>query len=140
MPVQDFVQHILHLNDLIDYTPISNPINNPGIQKPKYNNTKLSRIVQNECSTRQKKAQVQAILHHLSLLAQTRYYTSLKNVEQSNKVTMTKKLTTTKYLAPLLKQTSKIQPKTKDNPTIENTDQKSVKFTENAVTQQVNAR
>jgi hypothetical protein len=36
MSVQDFVQRISHLNDLIDYTPIPNPINSPGIQTPKF--------------------------------------------------------------------------------------------------------
>jgi hypothetical protein len=45
MSVQDFVQRISHLNDLIDYTPIPNPINSLGIQTPKFTDAKLARIV-----------------------------------------------------------------------------------------------
>jgi hypothetical protein len=45
MSVQDFVQHINHLNDLIDYTPIPDPHNNPGIQTPKFTDAELARIV-----------------------------------------------------------------------------------------------
>ena len=79
MSVQDFVQRISHLNDLIDYTPIPDPINSPGIQTPKFTDAELARIVRNSCPARWKKAQVQANLRHLSLAAQTRYYTGIQS-------------------------------------------------------------
>ena len=81
MTVQDFVQRLSHLNDLIEYTPVPDPTNNPGIQTPKFTDAELSRIVRNACPTGWKKAQIQANLRHLSLAAQTRYYTGLKSVE-----------------------------------------------------------
>jgi len=84
MSVQDFVQRISHLNDLIDYTPIPDPTNNPGTQTPKFTDAELARIVRNACPAGWKKAQVQANLRHLSLAAQTRYYTGLKSVEPND--------------------------------------------------------
>jgi hypothetical protein len=84
MSVQDFVQRISHLNDLIDYTPIPDPINSPGIQTPKFTDAELAQIVRNACPAGWKKAQVQANLRHLSLVAQTRYYTGLRSVEPSD--------------------------------------------------------
>jgi hypothetical protein len=84
MSVQDFVQRISHLNDLIDYTPIPDPINSPGIQTPKFTDAELARIVRNACPAGWKKAQVQANLRHLSLAAQTRYYTGLRSVEPND--------------------------------------------------------
>jgi hypothetical protein len=41
----------------------------------------LARIVQTACPSSWKKSQVQANMGHLSLVAQTRYYTGLKSVE-----------------------------------------------------------
>jgi hypothetical protein len=84
MSVQDFIQRICHLNDLIDYTPIPNPITSPGIQTPNFTDAELARIVRNACLVGWKKAQVQANLRHLSLAAQTRYYTGLKSVKPSD--------------------------------------------------------
>jgi hypothetical protein len=88
MSVQDFVQRISHLNDLIDYTPIPYPINSPGIQTPKFTDAKLARIVRNACPAGWKEAQVQANLRHLSLDAQTRYYTGLKSVEPNDSTSL----------------------------------------------------
>ena len=51
MTVQDFVQRLSHLNDLIEYTPLPDTTNNPGIQTPKFTDAKLSRIVRNTCPT-----------------------------------------------------------------------------------------
>ena len=84
MSVQDFVQRISHLNDLIDYTPIPDPTNNPDTQTPKFTDAELARIVRNACPAGWKKAQVQANIHHLNLAAQTRYYTGLKSVEPND--------------------------------------------------------
>ena len=84
MSVQDFVQRISHLNDLIDYTPIPDSINNPSVQTPKFTDAELARIVRNACPAGWKKAQVQASLRHLNLAAQTRYYTGLKSVEPND--------------------------------------------------------
>jgi hypothetical protein len=42
MSVQDFVQRLSHLNDLIDYTPIPDLINSPGIQTPKFTDAELA--------------------------------------------------------------------------------------------------
>ena len=84
MSVQDFVQRISHLNDLIEYTLVPDPINNPGIQTPKFTDAELSRIVRNACPASWRKTQVQANLHHLNLTAQTRYYTGLKSVEPND--------------------------------------------------------
>ena len=81
MSVQHFIQPITHLNDLIDYTPIPDPTNNPGKQTPKFTDAELARIVRNACPAGWKKAQVQANLCHLSLAAQTEYYTGLKSVD-----------------------------------------------------------
>ena len=92
MSVQDFVQRLNHLNDLIDYTPIPDPTNNPGVQTPKFTDAELARIVRNACPAGWKKAQVQANLRHLNLAAQTRYYTGLKNVEPSEQPTYRNKL------------------------------------------------
>jgi hypothetical protein len=86
MSVQDFVQRLTHLNNLIEYTPISDPISNPNVQTPKFTDTELARIVCNACPAGWKKAQVQANLRHWSLTAQTRYYTRLKSVEPSDLV------------------------------------------------------
>jgi hypothetical protein len=69
MSVQDFVQRLNHLNDLIDYTPIPDPTNNPGVQTPKFTDAELARIVRNACPAGWKKTQVQANLRHLSLAA-----------------------------------------------------------------------
>jgi hypothetical protein len=55
MSVQDFVQRLNHLNDLIEYTPIPDPTNNPGKQTPKFTDAKLSRIVQNACPQGEKR-------------------------------------------------------------------------------------
>jgi hypothetical protein len=48
MSVQDFVLQLSHLNDLIEYTPVLNPISDPV---PKLTDTKLFRIVRNACLT-----------------------------------------------------------------------------------------
>jgi hypothetical protein len=37
MSVQALVQRLNHLNDLIKYTPMTDPTNNPGKQTPKFN-------------------------------------------------------------------------------------------------------
>jgi hypothetical protein len=81
MSVLEFVQRLTHLNNLINYTPISDPINCSGIQTPKFTNAELARLVTNACLTGWKKTQVQDNLKHLSLAAQTRYHTGLKNIE-----------------------------------------------------------
>jgi hypothetical protein len=47
MSVQDFVQRLNHLNDLIDYTPVPDPINYPGMQTPRFSDAEISRIVRN---------------------------------------------------------------------------------------------
>jgi hypothetical protein len=60
MSVQDFVQRIMHLNDLIDYTPIPDPINSPGVQTPKFTDAELVQIVRKACPSGWKKPQVQA--------------------------------------------------------------------------------
>jgi hypothetical protein len=49
LTVQDFVQRLSHLNDLIEYAPVPNPINDPGLQTPKFTDAKLARIVRNAC-------------------------------------------------------------------------------------------
>jgi hypothetical protein len=64
--VQDFVQRLTHLNDLIDYTPVPDPTNSPGVQTPKFSDAELAWIVQKACPAEWKKAQVQANLRHLS--------------------------------------------------------------------------
>jgi hypothetical protein len=45
LTVQDFVQFLIHLNYLIEYAPVPNPINDPGVQTPKFTDAKLARIV-----------------------------------------------------------------------------------------------
>jgi hypothetical protein len=67
MSIQDFVQRISHLNNLINYKPVTNPVSNPGIQTPKSTDAELARIVRNTCPAGWKKSQVQANLHCLSL-------------------------------------------------------------------------
>jgi hypothetical protein len=81
LTVQDFVQRISHLNDLIENAPVPNPNNDPGVQTPKFRDAKLERIVRNVCPAGWKKVQVHANLHHLSLAAQTRYYTSSAGIK-----------------------------------------------------------
>jgi hypothetical protein len=61
--------------------PVPNPIKNPGVQTPKFTDAKLAHIVRNMCPVGWKKAQVHANLRHLSLAAQTCYYTGLGNIE-----------------------------------------------------------
>ena len=100
MSVQDFVQRIIHLNDLIKYTPVPDPINHPGVQTPKFTDAELSRIVRNACPSGWKKVQVQANLRHLSLAAQTRYYTGLKSVESSEPSSHRNKMRNGKIINP----------------------------------------
>jgi hypothetical protein len=71
------------ISEYVEYTPVPDPINHPGVQTPKFTDAELSRIVRNACPSGWKKVQVQANLCHLSLAAQTRYYTGLKSVESS---------------------------------------------------------
>jgi hypothetical protein len=78
MSVQDFVQRIMDLNSLIDYTLLPDSINSPGVQTLKFTDADLAQIV---ISSGWKEAQVQANLRHLSLAAQMRYYTGLKSVK-----------------------------------------------------------
>jgi hypothetical protein len=47
----------------------------------KFTDAELARIVRNACPASWKKAQVHTNLHHLSLAAQTRFYTGLVNIE-----------------------------------------------------------
>jgi hypothetical protein len=61
--------------------PVPNPTSDPGGQTPKFTNAKLAQIVWNACPAGWKKDQVDANLHHLSLAAQARYYTSLGDIE-----------------------------------------------------------
>jgi hypothetical protein len=42
MSVQDFAQRIIHLNDLIEYSLVPDPINHPGVQTPKFTDAELS--------------------------------------------------------------------------------------------------
>jgi hypothetical protein len=69
MSVQDFVQRLNYLNDLINYTPVPDPTNNPGVQTPKFTDAEWAQIVRNACPASWKKAQVQANLRHLNLAA-----------------------------------------------------------------------
>jgi hypothetical protein len=71
LTVQDFVQCLSHLNELIEYAPVPNPINDPGVQTPKCTDAELAHIVRNACPAGWEKAQVHANLHYLSLAAQT---------------------------------------------------------------------
>jgi hypothetical protein len=56
LTVQDFVQRLSHLNDLIEYVPVPNPINDPGVQTPKFADAELARIVRNAYPAGWKKA------------------------------------------------------------------------------------
>jgi hypothetical protein len=56
LTVQDFVQCLSHLNDLIEYTPVPNPINDLGVQTPKFTDAELARIVRDACPAGWKKA------------------------------------------------------------------------------------
>jgi hypothetical protein len=97
LTVQDFVQHFSHLNDMIEYAPVPNPINNLEVQTPKFTDSELARIVTNVCpAAGWKKAQIHANLHHLSLAAQTRYYTGLGNIEPNENASHQSKIQETK--------------------------------------------
>jgi hypothetical protein len=85
-----------HLNDLIEYAPVPNPINDPGVLTPKLTDAELARIVMNACPSGWKKAQVYANLRHLSLAAQTRYYTGLGNIEPNEDASHRNKIQETK--------------------------------------------
>jgi hypothetical protein len=124
MSVQDFVQRISHLNDLIDYTPAPNPVSNPGVQTPKFTDAELARIVRNACPAGWKKAQVQANLRHLSLAAQTRYYTGLKSVEPNDQSTNQIKPQGTKSSNNNRNQNSQPGMKQKTDPNLKNRSQK----------------
>jgi hypothetical protein len=60
LTVQDFVQRLIHLNYLIEYAPVPNPINDPGVQTPKFTDAELARIVRKACPVGWKKAKVHA--------------------------------------------------------------------------------
>jgi hypothetical protein len=115
MSVQDFVQRLSHLNDLIEYTPVPNPISNPGLQTPKFTDAELSRIVRNACPAGWKKAQVHANLRHLSLAAQTRYYIGLDNTEPNELASHRNKPRESKRTNLRKNENQKIQPKNDKN-------------------------
>jgi hypothetical protein len=88
---------------------VQDPINDPGVQTPKFINAELARIVRNACPSGWKKAQIHGNLRHLSLAAQTRYYTGLGNIEPNenashrNKIQETNRHTNVKANTPLTK-------------------------------------
>jgi hypothetical protein len=94
--VHDFMQRLSHLNDLIEYTPVPNPINDLGVQTSKFTDDELARIFWNACPSGWKKAQVHANLRLLSLAAQTRSYTSLVNIEPNENASHPNKIRETK--------------------------------------------
>jgi hypothetical protein len=58
LTVQYFVQSLSQFNDLIEYTPFPNLINDPGVQTPKFTDAELASIIKNACPAAWKKAQV----------------------------------------------------------------------------------
>jgi hypothetical protein len=60
--VQDFVQRISHLNDLIDYTPIPDLINSPGIQTPSWLKSSEMRVLSDGKRPRYKQIYVISVL------------------------------------------------------------------------------
>jgi hypothetical protein len=112
------------------------------VQTPKFTDAELARINRNACLAGWKKAQVQANLRHLSLAAQTRYYTGLKNVEPNDQPQHRNKFQEKKPTNHRPKQGSQARNKSKKTRMKKVTTHRKniVKFTENIITQLLSVR